>query len=45
LKKIIIKIETENPEGVESYLREVLNVLSKNNFFSIKKWELLKENI
>lgn len=44
MKKIIIEIETENPGGVESYLKEILNVLSKNDFFSIKKWELLEED-
>ncbi|MEM2424866.1 MAG: hypothetical protein QXK73_06420 [Candidatus Bathyarchaeia archaeon] len=38
MKKIIIEVETERPQSVETYLKEVLSILSKNTFFSIRKF-------
>ncbi|MEM1514811.1 MAG: hypothetical protein QXH24_01995 [Candidatus Bathyarchaeia archaeon] len=40
MKKIIIEVETERPQGVETYLREVLKNLSKNQFFLIKNFAI-----
>ncbi len=40
MKKIVIEIETDKPKSIEIYLKEVLNTMSKNNFFSIKKYNL-----
>lgn len=40
LKKIVIEIEAENPRGIEVYLREVLSTMAKNNFFSIKRFNI-----
>jgi len=46
LKKVIVEIKTEKPKGIEIYLEEVLSTLSKNNFFSIKKFiiKTIEEN-
>jgi hypothetical protein len=46
LKKVIVEIKTEKPKGIEIYLEEVLSTLSKNNFFSIKKFTIktIEEN-
>jgi len=40
LKRIIVEIETGKPQGIEIYLREILNTLSNNMFFSIKKFTI-----
>ncbi|MEM1587389.1 MAG: hypothetical protein QXX99_08040 [Candidatus Bathyarchaeia archaeon] len=42
MKKIIIEIETEKTEGIEIYLKEILNVMSKNKFFPIKRFKVTK---
>ena len=38
--RVIVKIETKNPKGVEVYLREILNQISKNKHFSITRYEI-----
>jgi len=38
--RVIIRIETRNPKGVEVYLREILNQISKNKHFSITRYEI-----
>lgn len=38
MKKIIVEIETERPQSVETYLKEVLSILSKNTFFLIRNF-------
>lgn len=40
MRKVIIEIETEQPWGIESYLREVLSMMAKNRFFSIRKFDI-----
>ncbi|MCX8171209.1 MAG: hypothetical protein N3E47_04465 [Candidatus Bathyarchaeota archaeon] len=40
MKKIIIEVETENPEGTKIYLKEVLDTLLKNSFFLIKGFNI-----
>jgi len=40
LKKVIIEIETDRPESVEIYMKEVLNGLLKNKFFPMNKFTI-----
>lgn len=38
--KVIITIETEKAESVKVYLREILNQIAKNEYFSITSYEM-----
>lgn len=38
--KVVIRIETENPESVKVYLTEILNQISKNRHFSITDYRI-----
>ncbi|MEM2027374.1 MAG: hypothetical protein QXT30_06415 [Candidatus Bathyarchaeia archaeon] len=40
MKRVIIEIETNRPESIEIYLKEVLNGLLKNKFFPIKRFTI-----
>lgn len=40
VKKVTVEVETEKPRSVEIYLKEVLNTMSKNTFFSIKRFSV-----
>ncbi len=36
----MVSVETEKPESVKIYLMEILSTLSKNKYFSIKKFSI-----
>ena len=40
MEKVVVEVETNKPESVKIYLKEVLSTLSKNEYFSIKKFDI-----